>query len=338
MKVDNINSDLNVVYAVDDNFAQILGVSIESLLRNTENFYKVRIFIIDGGIGQENKDKIESLLKSRERRLITWLQAVNITEELNIPVSIDRGSITQYARLFISRLIPPAITRVLYLDCDVLIIKSIVNLWNLNLGNKVAGVLQDAFSKEYRRNIQLKKSAVMFNSGVMLIDINNWRKQDIEKKLLQFIIDNKGTIQQGDQGVLNAILYDKIIVIDPKYNVVTIMFDFTYSELLIYRKPMNYYSKEQIERATAAPVIVHFTSSFLSERPWEIGCNHPYKNAWLANQHMTPWKEADLRRNGKGYKVKAYVAIGQILPRKWFIEFSGLLQAYLRPLLFRLKK
>ena len=74
----------------------------------------------------------------------------------------------------------------------------------------------------------------MFNSGVMLIDINNWRKQDIEKKLLQFIIDNKGTIQQGDQGVLNAILYDKIIVIDPKYNVVTIMFDFTYSELLIY--------------------------------------------------------------------------------------------------------
>ncbi|NDR76526.1 hypothetical protein EQU06_06990 [Lactobacillus sanfranciscensis] len=127
MKVANINSDLNVVYAVDDNFAQILGVSIESLLRNTENFYKVRIFIIDGGIGQENKDKIESLLKSRERRLIAWLQAVNITEELNIPVSIDRGSITQYARLFISRLIPPAITRVLYLDCDVLIIKSIVN-------------------------------------------------------------------------------------------------------------------------------------------------------------------------------------------------------------------
>lgn len=41
--MDNINSDLNVVYAVDDNFAQILGVSIESLLRNTENFYKGQI-------------------------------------------------------------------------------------------------------------------------------------------------------------------------------------------------------------------------------------------------------------------------------------------------------
>ena len=47
---------------------------------------------------------------------------------------------------------------------------------------------------------------IMFNSGVMLIDLDKWRRENIESKLLEFIRKKNGKIQQGDQGALNAIL------------------------------------------------------------------------------------------------------------------------------------
>ena len=66
--------------------------------------------------------------------------------------------------------------------------------------------LNDAFSRQYRANINLEPEDVMFNSGVMLIDLNRWKRQKVEELLLKFIAMNQGRIQQGDQGALNAVL------------------------------------------------------------------------------------------------------------------------------------
>lgn len=48
--------------------------------------------------------------------------------------------------------------------------------------------------------------------------------------------------------------------------------------MLIYRKPPNFYSKEEIKKAIEDPVIIHYTTSFISRRPWVEGCNHKYKD------------------------------------------------------------
>lgn len=322
----------HIVYASDDNFSEILGVSLVSLFENSKDMQEIIVYILDSSITEENKEKIETVCKNYNRPMPKWLVAKNISEELSMEVEVDRGSLSQYARLFVSSMLPEELERVLYLDCDILIMKSIKELWTLDLHGKTIAALMDAFSKYYRANIDLQPNDIMFNSGVMLIDMAKWKEQKIEKKLLDFISKKKGKIQQGDQGALNAVLSHETYCFEPRFNSVTIFHDFNYKEMLIYRKPPSFYSEEQIKRAVEDPSIVHFTTSFLSRRPWVEGCQHRYVGEWMRYKERSPWIKGALwmHDNVKGYR-RIYIKLIAHMPRKMLILLSGMLQVYWRP-------
>ena len=190
----------SIVYAADDKFAEILGVSLVSLYESSKDMDDIIVYILDSGITDANKQKLLSVCKFYKRSDAVFIPGKNISEKLSMNVAVDRGSLSQYARLFVSSDLPQELSRVLYLDCDIVIKKSIRELWNLDLQGKIIGALMDAFSRYYRKNIDLEPNDIMFNSGVMLIDLEKWRRDDIEDKLLKFIVAKIGRIQQGDQG------------------------------------------------------------------------------------------------------------------------------------------
>ncbi len=176
------DKSVHVVYASDDRFAEILGISMLSLFDNNGDMEEIYTYILDSGISKENRKNIESICKKYDRVIPQWIPAKNISEELNMDVVADRGSLSQYARLFISSVLPERLSRVLYLDCDIIINQSLYELWNLDLQGKTIGALMDAFSRHYRFNIDLHPNDLMFNSGVMLVDLDKWKKNDVEKK------------------------------------------------------------------------------------------------------------------------------------------------------------
>lgn len=196
----------HIVYVSDDRFAGILGISLVSLFENSKDMDDIIVYILELGITDENKQKLLSVCKSYKRSDDVFIPEKNISEKLSINVAVDRGSLSQYSRWFVSSDLPKELSRVLYLDCDIVVKKSIRELWNLDLHGKTIGDLMDAFSKHYRANIDLELDDIMFNSGVMLIDLERWRRSEVEDKLLKFIAAKSGRIQQGDQGALNAIL------------------------------------------------------------------------------------------------------------------------------------
>lgn len=208
----------HVVYATDDKFAEVLGVSLVSLYHNSQDMNDIIVYILDSGISDENKQKLVSVSRQYDRTEPVFIPATDICTKLGMNVSVDRGSLSQYARLFVSSDLPSDLNRVIYLDCDILIEKSIRELWNLDLQGKTIAALMDAFSKQYRKNIGLKKNDIMFNSGVMVIDLNRWKENNIESQLLEFIVQKKGRIQQGDQGALNHVLSHDIYCFEPKFN------------------------------------------------------------------------------------------------------------------------
>ena len=192
----------HIVYATDDKFAEILGVSLVSLYKNSQNLNDIVVYILDSGISEENKTLLSSVSKSYHYSAPVFIKAKNISDELGMKISIDRGSLSQYARLFISSILPQELHRVLYLDCDIIVNHSIKELWQIDMNGKTIAALMDAFSRQYRKNIDLKPDDIMFNSGVMLIDLDQWKEKKVENRLLDFIVRKKGKIQQGDQGVL----------------------------------------------------------------------------------------------------------------------------------------
>lgn len=328
---------MHVIYASDDNFAEMLGVSIVSLFENNKNSKDIQVYIINSKISTKNIKRLEDVCIKYQRNTPIWLETKNIEKVLGIQVLTDRGSHSQYARLFISSLLPENIERVLYLDCDTIINKPLEGLWNLDLNGKTIAVLKDAFSRQYRKNIGLQPDDIMFNSGVMLIDLNRWKEKHTEERLMNFIENHHGKIQQGDQGALNAVLYDDVECFEPCYNSVTIFYDFTYEDMLIYRKPPLFYSKKEIKKAVEEPVIIHYTTSFLSKRPWIQGSRHRYKNKWLYYKSLSPWKEESLRTPHEKRIEKWYVAFYRLMPQGFSIRFAGILQAYGRPFFNRLR-
>ena len=336
----NLSSrDLHVVYASDDKFAEILGVSLVSLYENNTGMDEIHIYVLDSGISDENKKRLLSICDKYDRERIQFISARDISKILSMNVNTDRGSLSQYARLFVSRDLPETLERVLYLDCDIIINDSLYDLWNLKLQGKTIAALKDAFSKQYRKNIELEPNDVMFNSGVMLIDMKKWKEKSIEKKLLSFIKRHKGVIQQGDQGALNAVLSKDTFCFHPRFNSVTIFYDFTYEEMLVYRKPVDFYSKKEVRQAVEHPVIIHYTTSFTSTRPWIEGSEHPYRDKWLFYKAKSPWADEPVWNATKSGGLKGiYIRFSKKLPRKMMIGISSVLQVYGRPLIYGLKK
>jgi len=323
---------MHIVYASDRNFAKILGVSVVSLFENNVGS-TIKLHILDSGIGVDGREKIENVCQLYGQEIPQWITVENIQNELNISVVADRGSMSQFARIFVSRHIDESIDRILYLDCDTIIRKPIKDLWNTDLKGKTIAVLNDAFSKYYRANIDLAPDDIMFNSGVMLIDLKKWREQNVERYVLDFIRQKKGFVEKGDQGALNAVLSHDCVLFDPKYNAVTIFFDFSYKEMLRYRRPPGYYPDEQIRKAVENPVIIHYTVSFLSKRPWMKGCGHPWTDEWLKYKAMSPWADTPLIEEKRSWRVHAI----RKLPRGLMLWIAGLLQVYGRPWLYQIR-
>lgn len=323
----------HIVYASDDSFAEILGVSLVSLFENSRDMKEIHVYILDSGISSINRKRLREVCNTYHRIEPVFIKARDITKELNMNVNVDRGSLSQYARLFIQRDLPEGIDRVLYLDCDTIVEKSIKELWNLDLHGQTIAALNDAFSRWYRKNIDLRPRDIMFNSGVMLADMNLWKKRKVEDCLLKFIVEKHGHIQQGDQGALNHVLSRETYCFNPQFNAVTIFFDFSYSEMLTYRKPITgYYSAKEIKKAVEDPSIIHFTTSFLSKRPWMEGCRHRYCGEWLRYKDLSPWRNEPLRKDTRNlWKIHIF----EKLPRTVAITVASWFQAYVRPLTFR---
>lgn len=79
----------HIVYASDDGFAEILGVSLVSLFENSGDMKGIRVYILDSGISKHNREKIEEVCIRYQRSLPVWLKARNITEELGMRVATD---------------------------------------------------------------------------------------------------------------------------------------------------------------------------------------------------------------------------------------------------------
>jgi lipopolysaccharide biosynthesis glycosyltransferase len=281
-----------------------------------------KIYILDCGIEEYNKQKILELCS--DKNTVLFVDAKRVLEELHYDLNLDRGSVAAYARVFIASMLPDEVKKVLYIDSDTLIRGSLDDLYDTDLQPYIIGGVRDAFSVMNKRVFGIKRGELFINSGVLLIDLLRWRKEKIEDSIYRLLGKNSKFFQ-GDQGIINTIFCGNIKELPLKYNVMTYLYDFTYEEMMLYRKPDNYFEKKEIENAIMEPVIVHFSSSFRSARPWvdANACHNPYLDEWLAfypNEvdRDTPISRFEIDQKGLLYGVR-------------------MLHAYIRPLVYLIK-
>ncbi len=178
---------------------------------------------------------------------------------------LSRISKETYYRLLISEYIPDSVHRLLYIDPDVVIKKNLDELYNIDMqGNTIAAAshMFHAVRKFNLMRLNLKPESNYINAGIMLIDVDRWKKEVPTDRLMSFISSNIKKLKLADQDVVNMMLEDSILLVDER--------KFNLDEKIFFARNFRLYARETIdsEWVRENTVIIHYNGK---HKPWRGG-------------------------------------------------------------------
>lgn len=273
---------LNVVLAPDNNYAKHAAACMASAVARSGSFFD--FWIIDGGLSEENRKKLAEIDGYSNFR-VNFVE-INPDDFKDYP---EAGYITRatWYRLKIASLLPERVDVCLYLDCDVIVNADLAGLFATDLSGVCAAVSMDCWYEKFARKNRkyLPKGYKYFNSGVMLMNLAQWRKCGIEEEIMRFLRETPNAFGLFDQTILNIVLQGKTADFGIKYNL-------QFTPKIISE---TCYPKDEYRAAAKSPAIIHYVGEF---KPWVAGYNalNPYYKLYLDALSLTAWKMSDSER------------------------------------------
>ena len=302
---------LNILYSSNDAYVSVAGVSIVSLLENNREIEAIEIHFIDCGLKEKSIHILQELVFQYQRVIcFHTLEDIIACYKLNVP------NPSYYGRLFATNM--TCDDKILYLDSDLLIVDSLIDLWKTDItGYSIAAVQGPGISLENRDKLNFPDTRRYINSGMMLINMNYWREHNLSQKMTDFLNKYGEIPPYHDQNIINAICHSSTLILHPKYNLLWSMMCCKPREICKLNQIRNYYSDEEITSAIKYPVIIHFSNSIYG-RPWKKGCHHKYKDLYLYYKQLSPWKDKSLDENNMPVFRKIRNCIYCILPSRLY--------------------
>lgn len=251
---------MNIALCTDDRYANHCAICITSILENNK-LEDCHIYVMTEGLSDENLKKFHYLEKYYKKPVEVKVIDGKIFEGLQVTGRLPQS---MYFRFMLPEIINDS--SVLYLDCDIIVRHSLRDLFNIDLTNYACGVVEDQCGDDVRMHNRINMFSRYFNSGVLLMNLDYWRKYDIAKKLIDYIAASDW-LMCPDQDALNVILEGKILFLDYKYN-----FQEGFYHTLAWLRADKW---KLVECAQKDPDIVHYTAG---EKPWHKDCTHPLKS------------------------------------------------------------
>lgn len=316
MPIDRMNNcslpaitNIYICMACDERYAEILGVSLASIAQNKAADDSVYIYVIDCGISFKSKERITRYFQANHNFHVFFI-SIDLEQFSVFKKDLEKShiSISTYSRLLLSSLLPSNIKKVIYLDCDTIVRTSLQDLFCTEMQTDTMGV-RDVLEPYNTQRLKLSKYV---NAGVLLIDLEKWRQEKTEAKLLFFALNKIGQLKYFDQDVINVVLQDRISYLDVLWNAQT--------------SPYPGSSKQNRYAKTAH--IIHFVSDL---KPWVSNINHPFQAEWFKYRKRSPWFDSDFlfwpsKVTNNSIKWKCYYVVSStvnaLLPPflKWKIK------------------
>ena len=276
-----------VVCAADDAYAMSLAVVIRSAIENFKSDDRqIIFFVIDGGIKQKNKNKILQSINSNNLKQfdIKWLQpSVDLLDNMKISGHI---TITSYFRLLIPLLVPQHFTKAIYLDSDVIVQSNLGQLWDIDIGNNYLLAVQQldipyvssSGGLAKYRELGIPSHYKYFNAGVLVINIEKWRTDNISARIVEYLQKNKNYVKWHDQDGLNAVLAGKWGELEPRWNKVSSFHKYSWQD--------SPFSEEDFNNALHDSYIIHLADA---GKPWNSPKLIPDNDLFFHYVDMTAW-------------------------------------------------
>lgn len=217
-----MNKEIPIFFSTDDNYIPYLDVAVSSLIANASKEFNYRIIILNTGLNNANVDKIKQ--NEREKFKIDFVDISTDVEKIKSKLkNVYHFSIVTYYRLFIASLFPQY-GKVIYLDCDLVVLGDISELYHTELGDNILGACPEQFvqSTEEFRAYAAEALGVdpdrYVNAGVLLMNLAEFRKNRIEEKFVRLITEHDFDLLDPDQAYLNYLCFDKIQILSNGWN------------------------------------------------------------------------------------------------------------------------
>lgn len=295
---------LNILLSSDDNYARHMGAVILSTLQhNTQDFEEIHFYIVNNNISEKNLKNLDTLTVDYPKTKLHYIDFTKWSSKLKLNMRWNI-SLSSYARLFVGEMFTKDVSRIIYLDCDMIVCQSLLPMWQTQMDNIAVGAVQDQVPDSVKGAIGLEPSDKYFNAGMLLINLDEWRKQKLGDKCLKFINDHDGNVLHHDQGTLNGVLRNNWFRLPLRFNTMTVHYIFNQKQILGYFKDHSeFYPQDEIDDAKQNPTILHYTPSFTT-RPWVKGCLHPLKSLYWDVIQRTPWMDVSAEKDNRRWYLK----------------------------------
>ena len=211
-----------IFFASNDNNVPYLDVAIISIIANASKENNYEIIVLKTDITEENQKKL--LKHNCENVKITFYDVKEILEPIKKTLpDMFYYTLAAYYRLFIETAFPQY-DKAIYLDCDLVVLTDIAKLYNQDIGdNLIAAAYEqntdrDIMFTNYVENIIGIPHKTYFNSGVMLMNLKEFRNFKVQERFLHMLTTYNFDCLAPDQEYINAICHGKVKYLPTGWN------------------------------------------------------------------------------------------------------------------------
>lgn len=262
-------------------YSPYLYVYLKNLISHSVS--KKDIIVFERDISDENKRRINTLVNNDV--CIRFINPSYLFNSSNLYISHDYFKEECYYRIA-APLLLKNYKKIIFTDLDLLVFDDISILNSIDLEGKIIAAciepvwkifcdqdvqIKGVSIREYSKNIlQLSEPYSYYNTGVVVIDVQQFNKADSFKKLLEIVNNNKLLYQE--QCALNILFKNNFYTLPSIWNF----------ELLPMLKDYVRYSKDESEAK-----VIHYLGG---NKPWK-NCNEYKADLWWNIARDTPFYE-----------------------------------------------
>lgn len=285
---------MNIALGFDNKFAKYACVTIKSILYN--NVAKIKFYLmVDSSVSFMYRAYITHLIKSSNCE-VEFIDMSSKFEDL----FTGSWSKAMYYPILLSSICKD--DRILFLDSDIIVNADLQEFYNTDLTNVQCAAVHDYGMKSWinskfeilisnNSNKQLSLGEYFskvrqwgtedlmryFNSGVLLLNLNEMRRSDSEQKMMSIVLNEQ--LACPDQDCFNICFHDSVKIMPMKYNFMVVC-----DEVLKFMDESDKKIYLDFINSDKLPVLIHFL-----DKPWRsISPEHiPFSKQYYKYRNMT---------------------------------------------------
>mgnify|MGYP001863407201 FL=1 len=204
---------MELLVTVDKNYIPPLQVMLTSLYMNNPG-EKVELYLLHSRLQEKELEPLEKQCGRLGYKFFpvkiedSWFSQAPVTKQYPREM---------YYRLLAPCFLPQKLHRILYLDPDILVINSLRPLWETDMKGRLFAAAAHTGKTNLANNInqvRLGTTHKYFNSGVLLINLDQGRKEILPEEIFQYAGEHAKELLLPDQDILNAVFGSRTLELD----------------------------------------------------------------------------------------------------------------------------